>query len=77
MNQLDLGLKGKVALVTGASKGIGLATALSLVNEGAHVAICARNSENLINAVKFIFEKTGVEVPFIRGMCPRKRIVKK
>ena len=74
---MDLGLKGKVALVTGASKGIGLATALSLVNEGAHVAICARNSEYLINAVKNIFEKTGVEVPFIEGDVSKEEDCKK
>lgn len=59
---MDLGLKGKVALVTGASKGIGLHTAMLLASEGANVAICARNEDNLKEAAKLIFEKTGVEV---------------
>jgi 3-oxoacyl-[acyl-carrier protein] reductase len=44
---MDLGLKDKVALVTGASKGIGAAIAMELVREGADVAICAREPNAL------------------------------
>jgi 3-oxoacyl-[acyl-carrier protein] reductase len=44
---MDLGLNGKVALVTGASKGLGRAIAAELVGEGAHVAIAARSRERI------------------------------
>ena len=44
---MDLGLAGKGAIVTGASKGIGRAIALEFAQEGANVAICARGEEAL------------------------------
>lgn len=48
---MDLGLKGLKAIVTGGTKGIGRAIAQTLVAEGAHVALCARNAEEVAAAV--------------------------
>jgi len=47
---MDLGLTGKRAVVTGGSKGIGMAVAAELLAEGAQVAICARHLDELDSA---------------------------
>lgn len=57
---MDLGLKGKNAIVTGGSKGIGRCTALALAAEGANVAICARGQEALDLTARDI-EAAGVK----------------
>ena len=49
---MDLGLTGKVAVVTGGSRGIGFAAAQALIAEGAHVVVCARGAEQLQIAVE-------------------------
>jgi 3-oxoacyl-[acyl-carrier protein] reductase len=49
---MDLGLTGKVALVTASSKGLGRATAQALSQEGAKVVMCARNQEALAKAAE-------------------------
>ncbi len=59
---MDLGLKGKVALVAAASQGMGRAIALSLAREGCAVAICARNATPLKETARWIHEETGAEV---------------
>jgi NAD(P)-dependent dehydrogenase (short-subunit alcohol dehydrogenase family) len=59
---MDLGLRGKVAIVTGGSEGIGRATAQSLGREGASVVICARRTDVLERAAQDIAEATGAEV---------------
>jgi 3-oxoacyl-[acyl-carrier protein] reductase len=53
---MDLGLTGKVAVVTGVSRGLGLAAAKALAAEGAHVVICARGEEQLQKAVNEILQ---------------------
>ncbi|MCA9934026.1 MAG: SDR family oxidoreductase [Ardenticatenaceae bacterium] len=56
---MDLGLKGKVALVVAASKGLGFAAARQLVLEGANVAICSRSQERVDTAVQKLQEAGG------------------
>jgi 3-oxoacyl-[acyl-carrier protein] reductase len=56
---VDLGLKGRVAIVAAASKGLGRAVALELACEGANVAICARNADDLEAAARAIESDTG------------------
>lgn len=66
---MDLGLAGRVAIITGGSKGIGYASALGLAREGAQVAICARGRERLEHAVQEIVDQTGREVlPVVADM---------
>lgn len=59
---MELGLEGKVAVITGGSEGIGRATALRLAREGAHVVICARRQEVLEDAADAIRERTNSRV---------------
>ena len=56
---MDLGIDNRAAIVTGASKGIGLAIALELAKEGASVAICARGAQALEAAAEQLRAQTG------------------
>lgn len=56
---MDLGLKGRVAIVAAASKGLGRAVADQLAREGAEVAVCARNAVDLGHAANQIERATG------------------
>ena len=59
---MDLGLKDKVAIIGGASKGLGRACAQVLAEEGAKVVICSRTAADLEQAADEIRESTGAEV---------------
>src|SRR5207244_7594347 len=65
--EMDLGLKGKVALVTAASKGMGRACAQGLAAEGARVAMCARNEGELKAAADELRAKTKADVLAVRA----------
>jgi 3-oxoacyl-[acyl-carrier protein] reductase len=64
---MDLGISGKVALVTGASKGLGLGVATALVGEGATVAISSRSQQRIeeaaarIGAAPFVHDTADVD----------------
>lgn len=64
---MDLGIKGKTALVTASSKGIGKAVAEAFASEGCNLAICSRTKESLIDTSKEIRSKYQLE-PFW-GVC--------
>lgn len=59
---MDLGLKGRVAIVAAASIGLGRAVARELSKEGANVAICARNISTLEKTANEIRQETGGEI---------------
>lgn len=58
---MDLGLTGKVVLITGGSRGIGLETAVAFALEGANVAICARDEAQLKAAADHIRQTADIE----------------
>src|SRR5687768_2739904 len=67
---MDFGLRGKTAVVTGASKGIGLAVARALAAEGVAVAIAARSAEVLEAEARCITADFGVEaVPYVADLA--------
>jgi len=67
---MDLGLQGRVAMITGGSMGIGYASALGLAREGASVGICARGRERLEQVAQEITNRTGMAVlPVVADMA--------
>jgi 3-oxoacyl-[acyl-carrier protein] reductase len=56
---MDLELTGKIAIITGSTKGLGLACASALLQEGCSVTICARGEEGIVSAVSHLREIPG------------------
>jgi len=64
---MDLGLKGKIAMVGGASKGLGYAVARALAGEGAQVSIASRDAAAIRRAAETIGRETGVKTVAVAG----------
>src|SRR5262245_65569823 len=64
---MDLELTGKVAVITGASRGVGKAIARELAKEGVDVAICARHREALEAAAGELEQETGGRILPVRS----------
>ena len=72
---MDLGLDGRVALVTAASRGLGRGAALALVQEGAQVAICGRDPDRLAaSAAKFPGEVLAIPADVTDPETPRRLV---
>ena len=74
--EMDLELTGKVAIVGGASKGLGRACAQVLAEEGARLTICSRTKEDLDKAAAEIHETTGAEVFVFAGDLDKPETIK-
>ena len=66
---MDLGLAGRRAIVTGGSKGLGLAIAAELLAEGAAVAICSRNAAELDDAALSLAKQAGDSAQIVALAC--------
>lgn len=75
VDRMDLGLKNRTALVTGSSRGIGLAIAERLLQEGCHVCLTGRNESNLLNAKKRLACSYGDCVSSYCGDFTKKSVI--
>jgi 3-oxoacyl-[acyl-carrier protein] reductase len=73
---MDLELKGKVAVVGGASKGLGRACAQALAAEGARVALCSRTQKDVEKAAQEIRDTTGGEALAFAGDLDRPETIR-
>jgi 3-oxoacyl-[acyl-carrier protein] reductase len=73
---MDLGLSGKVAIVGGASKGLGRACAQVLAEEGAKIALCSRSQVELEKAAQEMRDTTGADVLAVAGDLDRPETIR-
>jgi 3-oxoacyl-[acyl-carrier protein] reductase len=74
---MELGLKGKIALISGGSEGIGAATAEILVREGAKVAICSRSLAGQEETRKKIKKEIGADIEIFEADFSKKEDIEK
>lgn len=74
---MNLGIDGEIALVVGASEGIGYASAQALLEEGAQVLICSRSADKLKAAATSLKQATGREVRWFAADVTRAEDVQK
>ena len=71
---MELGLKGKVVLVTGGSKGIGLACVQAFAAEGARIAICSRSRDNIDKATAELKDAFGVVADLVDAVAAARMV---
>ena len=64
---MDLGLEGRKAIISGASKGLGLAAAMSLAREGVDVTILSRTKDSIEAAAEAVTKATGRKATAVAG----------
>ncbi len=74
---MDLGLTDKTAVITGATKGIGLAVARGLAKEGAHIALCSRSKEEAVKTAEEIGKEFGVKTLGVQVDVVKKQEIEK
>jgi 3-oxoacyl-[acyl-carrier protein] reductase len=74
---MNTGLHGKVAIVTGASRGIGKAIALALANEGTRLVLCARNEEQLVQVETEIKDRFHTDVITVKANISKSNDIKR
>lgn len=74
---MNTGLHGKVAIVTGASRGIGKAIAFALANEGSRLVLCARGEEQLLKVEEEIKELFHTEVISVKANMTKSNDIKR
>ena len=72
---MDMDIQGKIAIVGGASKGLGRASAEALAQEGVNLMLCSRNGETLSQTAREIHQASGVEVQTYPGDLSRLEVV--
>lgn len=69
-----INLRGKTVLITGGSRGLGLATAREFASHGANVAICARNEEELKRAIRDLNSRGAQAYSFVCDVADREKV---